>query len=178
MQARNTAAILAITFALTAIVVLTLGAGAASAKKRCVAADTQDLTPTLTAPDWYDAEHTKLCEKPDAGDGGIIEVETVNWTYYATPQGSDRWRSNPDNADYSAKDCEANFRTCGDRIIGDAFWFWDTCGSRGLTGATVARNIRYWADRARANGPGWRVYTFTENGGYPYSCMFSVVQLY
>lgn len=178
MQDRHCGAMLAVALALTAAVALTGETGTAAPKPRCVAADTQDLTPTLTAPDWYDARKTKLCEKPDPGDGDVFIVETVNWTYYATPQGSDRWRSNPDNADYSAKDCETSFRWCGNRIIGDALWFWDTCGSRGLTGATVARNIRYWADRARANGPGWRVYTFTETGGYPYSCAFSVVQLY
>jgi hypothetical protein len=178
MQKRHCGAISAIAFVLTAAVTLTLPGGAAPGTKRCVAPDAQDLTPTLTAPGWYDPRTTTPCVKQKAAGGGNLRIETVNWTYYSTPQGSDRFRSNPDNADYSAKDCETSFRTCGARIIGDAFWFWDTCSSRGLNGPTVARNIRYWADRARANGPGWRVYTFTENGGYPYSCMFSVVQLY
>ena len=121
MQDRHCGAMLAIAFALTTVVALTVGAGTAASKPHCVAADTQDLTPTLTAPDWYDARKTKLCEKPDLGDGDVFVVETVNWTYYATPQGSDRWRSNPDNADYSAKDCETSFRWCGNRIIGALF---------------------------------------------------------
>jgi hypothetical protein len=174
----RTAAIgMAVVLAFLVLIALSVGAGTASAKKRCVAADAEDVTPTTTAPDWYEPGKTKLCEKAVSDDGGI-EIQTVNWVAYVTEHGATRFRSNPDNADYSAKDCELSFRTCGEKIIGDAYWFWDTCSGRGLTGSIVARNIRYWADRARANGPGWRVYTFTETGGYPYSCAFSVVQLY
>jgi hypothetical protein len=68
---------------------------------------------------------------------------------------------------YSAKDCEASYTTCGEKIIMDAAWFYSTCSAQGLTKYEVSRNIQYWADRARANGSNWRVYTFTEAGREP-----------
>jgi len=165
----------------------TLTAGPAFADSRhdesepCVASDTRNVEPTSTAPDWYIPGVTQLC-KPEvtdkSGEGDVL-IPTAYWVYYENPPGYAKWRTTPDNADYSANDCENSYTTCGQKIMGDAPWFYDTCTNiYGLTAAEVAGNIRYWADRARANGPGWRVYTLTEGGGYPYRCEFSVVQLY
>jgi hypothetical protein len=143
----------------------------------CIAPDTKDLTPTLQAPDWYVPGVTKPCNL-NAVDDGIVPF-TAYWVGYAGCGGNcSAWRTTPDNADYSANDCVNSYTTCGTKIIGDAADFYYTChDGRGLSGSQVATNIRYWADRARANGTDWRVYTFTENGGYPYTCEFSVVQL-
>jgi hypothetical protein len=146
---------------------------AASPAAPCVARDTQNLTPTTTAPSWYVAGVTRSCA---AAADPIVSPQTAYWTYF--PYGvSDAWRAVPYNADYSARDCEVSLRTCGQYIIGDASWFWYACSGRGLSGYDVGRNIRYWADRARANGSNWRVYTKTEAGGYPYGCAFSVYAL-
>lgn len=149
-------------------------AGAAK-KDPCVAADTANVEPTLVAPEWYIPGETELCKKTK--EDGSITIFTAYWVFYEPCFGCDRWRTTPDNADYSANDCQSSYTTCGNKIIGDATWFYNTCTARGLSASQVATNIRYWADRARANGTDWRVYTFTETGGYPYSCAFSVVQL-
>ena len=135
-----------------------------------------NLTPTTTAPHWYVPGETKLCRgehgEPDVG------ILTAYWVYYESPPGYPKWRTTPDNADYSANDCIASYTTCGEKIIGDASGFYYYChDGQGLSASQVATNIRYWADRARANGSNWRVYTFAEGGGYPYSCQFSVVAL-
>ena len=54
---------------------------------------------------------------------------------------------------YSANDCVASSTTCGTKIISDANDFYNTCHNvYGLSASQVATNIRYWADRARANG--------------------------
>ena len=152
---------------------LGIHAAPAGSGTRCVAKDTQNLTPTTTAPSWYVPGVTKPCV---AATTQIFSLLTAYWTYF--PYGaSDAWRTIPSNADYSARDCGVSLRTCGQYIIGDATWFWYACSARGLTGADVARNIHYWADRARANGSNWRVYTRTEAGGYPYGCAFSVYAL-
>jgi hypothetical protein len=140
------------------------------ATRHCIARDTVDLTPTLRAPDWYMPGVTPPCvSSPEKGALG----STAYWIEYQYNLAI-RWRTTPQNADYSAKDCEESFTTCGEKIIYDAGWFYSTCTGRGLAKYDVARNIRYWADRARANGPNWRVYTFTETGGNPFSCQFSI----
>jgi hypothetical protein len=160
-----------------ALCVSQLGAHAvaASSAPSCVAKDTQNLAPTTTAPSWYVPGVTKSCSA-GRNQPQPFSLFTAYWTYF--PYGvSDAWRTVPYNADYSARDCEVNLRTCGQYIIGDASWFWYSCSARGLMGSDVARNIRYWADRARANGSSWRVYTKTEAGGYPYGCAFSVYAL-
>lgn len=149
--------------------------GSAKEKPTCVAADSENLEPTATAPDWYVAGVTPLCKKQKE-EGGIT-IFTAYWVFYEPCFGCDRWRTTPDNADYSANDCQSSYTTCGLKIIGDADWFYQSCTGRGLSASQVATNIRYWADRARANGTDWRVYTRTETGGYPYTCQFSVVQL-
>jgi hypothetical protein len=146
---------------------------AASPGAPCVAKDTGNLTPSTTAPPWYVPGVTGPCA---AARDSIVTPQTAYWTFFARGA-SDAWRTVPYNADYSARDCEVNLRTCGQYIIGDASWFWYACSSRGLSGYSVGRNIRYWADRARANGSNWRVYTWTEAGGYPYGCAFSVYAL-
>jgi len=153
------------------------GAGAATSPGTpCVAKDTQNLTPTTRAPAWYVPGVTGPCQ--GNGDGApIVEPNTAHWVYFSAFYPSDAFRTVPYNADYSARDCEVNFRTCGQYIISYAWAFWYSCSGRGLTGYDVARNIRYWADRARANGSNWRVYTRTEAGGYPYGCTFSVYAL-
>jgi hypothetical protein len=140
---------------------------------RCIARDTVDLSPTLKAPDWYAPGVTPLCSSHKEKGARAFTAYWIQYFYTQTT----RWRTTAQNADYSAKDCEDSFTTCGDKIIYDADWFHATCTGRGLTKYDVARNIRYWADRARANGSNWRVYTFTEAGGYPYSCAFSVTAL-
>jgi hypothetical protein len=141
--------------------------------RHCIARDTVDLTPTLRAPDWYVPGATPLCvAAPQKGARG----STAYWIEYGYNLAI-RWRTTPLNADYSAKDCEESFTTCGDKIIYDAGWFYSTCTARGLTKYDVGRNIRYWADRARANGANWRVYTFTETGGNPFSCQFSITAI-
>jgi hypothetical protein len=141
----------------------------------CVATDTENLDPSATAPAWYVPGVTGPCSAP--GDEPLV-LRTATWVYFAHCGGDcDAWRTTPDNADYSANDCQASLGTCGTKIIGDPDWFYNSCVGRGLTASQVATNIRYWADRARANGSNWRVYTFTETGGYPYSCQFSVVAL-
>jgi hypothetical protein len=152
------------------------GGGNGNGNTHCIPPDTKDLTPTLEAPDWYVPGVTKPCN-PNAGAG--IQPFTAYWVGYAGCGGNcSAWRTTPDNADYSASDCINSYTTCGTKIIGDAADFYYTCHDvRGLSASQVATNIRYWADRARANGTGWRVYTFTEYGGYPYTCQFSVVQL-
>jgi hypothetical protein len=139
----------------------------------CVAKDTQNLTPTTTAPSWYVAGAPRPCA---VATDSILSLQTAYWNYFRYGW-SDAWRTVPYNADYSARDCEVSLRTCGQYIIGDASWFWYACSGRGLSGYDVGRNIRYWADRARANGSNWRVYTKTEAGGYPYGCAFSVYAL-
>jgi len=142
----------------------------------CVAKDTQNLTPTTKAPAWYTPGVTGPCQA-DSGSKPIVEPMTAYWVYFSAFYPSDAFRTVPYNADYSARDCEVNFRTCGQYIISYAWAFWYSCSGRGLSGYDVARNIRYWADRARANGSNWRVYTWTEGGGYPYGCAFSVYAL-
>ena len=143
---------------------------------RCIPRDTQDLEPTLTAPSWYVPGVTKPCH--DTSEG-VVEPMTAYWVFFTTCGGwCDAWRTTPDNADYSAKDCEANYQTCGEKITGYPSDFYYMChDAKGLSASQVATNIRYWADRARANGTNWRVYTRTESGGYPYTCEFSVVAL-
>ena len=117
--------------------------------RHCIAPDTTNLTPTYQAPDWYIPGVTKLCD-PNAGSDGI-EPMTAYWVLYQTYPNY-RWRTTPDNADYSANDCIASYTTCGTQIIGDANDFYTTCHDvLGLSASTVATNIRYWADRARAN---------------------------
>src|SRR6266540_3520158 len=140
----------------------------------CIAADTADLTPTLRAPDWYMPGVTPLCS-PRKEKGA--RLFTAYWISYECNFYSTCWRTTPQNADYSAKDCEQSYTTCGEKIIYDAGWFYSTCSGLGLSKYEVARNIRYWADRARANGTNWRVYTFTDAGGNPYGCRFSVTAL-
>ena len=142
----------------------------------CVAKDTQNLTPTTRAPDWYVPGVTGPCQV-DKSATPIVTPTTAYWVYFSAFSPSDAFRTVPYNADYSARDCEVNFRTCGQYIISYAWAFWYSCSGRGLSGYDVARNIRYWADRARANGSNWRVYTRTEAGGYPYGCAFSVYAL-
>jgi hypothetical protein len=141
---------------------------------RCIAPDTTDLAPTLRAPDWYVPGVTPLCSPAREKGARLLTAYWIDYecNFYATC-----WRTTPQNADYSAKDCEESYMTCGAKIIYDAGWFYSTCAGRGLSKYEVARNIRYWADRARANGTNWRVYTFTESGGYPYGCQFSITAL-
>lgn len=141
----------------------------------CIAKDTQNLTPTTRAPDWYVPGVTRPCQEDKSETP--IEPATAYWVYFGAFYPSDAFRTVPYNADYSARDCEVSFRTCGQYIISYAWAFWYSCSGRGLSGYDVARNIRYWADRARANGSNWRVYTWTEAGGYPYGCAFSVYAL-
>jgi len=141
----------------------------------CIPRDTKDLTPTLEAPAWYVPGVTQPCDRNT--DGGI-QPYTAYWVGYAGCGGNcSAWRTTPDNADDSATDCVNSYTTCGTQIIGDANDFYYTCTSMGLSASQVATNIRYWAARAIANGTNWRVYTYTENGGYPYTCQFSVVEL-
>jgi hypothetical protein len=147
---------------------------ATSPTSLCIAKDMQNLSPTTTAPAWYVPGVTGPCTAEPSGP--IVSPQTAHWTFFQRGA-SDAWRTVPYNADYSARDCEVSLRWCGQYIIGDAYWFWWACSGRGLSGYTVARNIRYWADRARANGSNWRVYTWTEGGGYPYGCAFSVYAL-
>lgn len=147
---------------------------AGSRTPRCIAADTTDLTPTAHAPDWYVPGITPLCA-PVREKG--TRLMTAYWIAYECNFYATCWRTTPQNADYSAKDCENSYTTCGEKIIYDAGWFYSTCSGIGLSKYDVARNIRYWADRARANGTNWRVYTFTESGGNPYGCRFSVTAL-
>ena len=151
------------------------GAAATSPSTPCVAKDTQNLTPTTRAPAWYVPGVTGPCQAEIGGT--IIEPQTAYWVYFSAFSPSDAFRTVPYNADYSARDCEVNFRACGQYIIGWAWSFWYSCSGRGLSGYDVARNIRYWADRARANGTNWRVYTWTDGGGYPYGCAFSLYAL-
>jgi hypothetical protein len=141
---------------------------------RCIAPDATDLTPTLRAPDWYVPGVTPLCR--DRKDKGA-RLLTAYWITYECNFYATCWRTNPQNADYSAKDCEASYTACGEKIINDAAWFFSTCSGIGLSKYDVSRNIRYWADRSRANGANWRVYTATDSGGNPYGCRFSVTAL-
>ncbi len=141
---------------------------------RCIGADTINLTPTVRAPDWYAPGFTPLCS-PVRGKGA--RSMTAYWIDYECNFYATCWRTTPLNADYSAKDCEDSYTTCGAKIIFDAGWFYSTCSGIGLSKYDVARNIRYWADRARANGTNWREYTFTDSGGNPYGCRFSVTAL-
>ena len=136
----------------------------------CIARNTSDLRPTLRAPEWYVPGWTPPCS-PSRDKGA--RLLTAGWVFYVYANAW-RWRTTPQNADYSAKDCETSYSTCGAKIIHDAPYFHATCVAYGLTKYEVARNIRYWADRARANGDRWRVFTFSEAGGNPYSCRFSV----
>ena len=161
-----------------ALVALAPGAGVATKPpKNCVPTDGLSLDPTSTAPDWYQPGQTRFCPKGDTAPP-VFEIETAYWVYYESPPGYPKYRTTPDNADYSANDCVASYTTCGTKIIGDANEFHYTCSDiYGLSASQVATNIRYWADRARANGTNWRVYTLFEGGGYPYRCEFSVVAL-
>jgi hypothetical protein len=144
---------------------------------KCVSTDNLSLDPTTTAPDWYQPGVTKFCSKGGTSDP-IVEPATAYWVYYIASSGQERFRTTPDNADYSAQDCIDSYTTCGLKIIGDANDFYTTCHDGfGLSASQVATNIRYWADRARANGTNWRVYTYLESGGYPYSCAFSVAAI-
>jgi hypothetical protein len=145
-----------------------------AAAPRCVLRDTTDLSPTLRAPDWYVPGVTRPCSPIREKGARLL---TAYWADYECNFYATCWRTTPQNADYSAKDCEVSYTTCGAKIIYDAAWFYSTCTGRGLSKGEVARNIRYWADRARANGSNWRVYTFTESGGNPYSCKFSITAL-
>ncbi|HEX9416377.1 MAG TPA: hypothetical protein VF895_06695 [Gaiellaceae bacterium] len=140
----------------------------------CIAKDTTNLTPTSRAPDWYVPGVTPLCSPVKEKGARLLTAYWIDYecNFYATC-----WRTTPQNADYSAKDCEQSYTTCGEKIIYDAGWFYSTCSGLGLSKYEVARNIRYWADRARANGTNWRVYTFTDAGGNPYGCRFSVTAL-
>jgi hypothetical protein len=142
--------------------------------RQCVPRDTVDLTPTSRAPDWYVPGVTPPCI---GGPGKGARGNTAYWIGYECYWYQTCWRTTPLNADYSANDCEASYTTCGEKIIYDPGWFYWTCVGLGLSKYEVARNIRYWADRARANGANWRVYTFTESGGNPYGCRFSIVAL-
>jgi hypothetical protein len=157
--------------------------GSNGATEHCIAPDTTNLTPTFQAPSWYVPGVTTLCDPADAASPTSAPDEivplTATWVFFMACGGTcDAWRTTPDNADYSANDCVASYTTCGTKIIGDASDFYYTChDGLGLSASQVATNIRYWADRARANGSNWRVYTRTESGGYPYTCLFSVVAL-
>jgi hypothetical protein len=168
--------IVSASLALSATVASAGTVAAAGPGSPCVAKDTQNLTPTTRAPAWYVPGVTSLCQ-PSSGGAPIVEPNTAYWVYFSAFSPSDAFRTVPYNADYSARDCEVSFRTCGQYIISYAWAFWYSCSGRGLSGYDVGRNIRYWADRARANGPNWRVYTWTEAGGYPYGCAFSVYAL-
>lgn len=87
------------------------------------------------------------------------------------------FRTTPDNADYQAKVCaRLGLPTCGDYITrGDGEQFAADCLNSGRDAGDVALALRYWADRSRARGVAWRVYTRTERGGYPYTCRFALV---
>ncbi len=63
-----------------------------------------------------------------------------------------KYRTTPDNADYSANDCVvSNMRHQDHQRCDD---FYNTCHNvYGLSASQVATNIRYWADRARATAP-------------------------
>jgi hypothetical protein len=89
------------------------------------------------------------------------------------------FRTTRDNADYQARECiRAGLVRCGDYITrGDGEQFAADCRSIGKDAGDVARDLRYWARRARAQGPEWRVYTRTERGGYPHLCRFGIVRL-
>lgn len=164
-----------VVFALTA---LAPGAEAGTKPpKDCVPTDGLSLEPTRIAPAWYQPGKTHFCPSGDTAPP-VFEIDTAYWVYYESPPGYPKYRTTPDNADYSANDCVASYTTCGTKIISDANDFYNTCHNvYGLSASQVATNIRYWADRARANGTNWRVYTLFEGGGYPYRCEFSVVAL-
>ena len=89
------------------------------------------------------------------------------------------FRTSPANAVDVARVCaRRGLRRCGDFITGgDGQQFASDCARAHRSDSDVARALRYWARRARANGARWRVYTFTAAGGYPYSCRVSVVEL-
>jgi hypothetical protein len=151
------------------------------AAQHCIPRDTTNLTPTLQAPAWYVPGVTPFCDPRVASPTvpTVIVPMTATWVFFMACGGNcDAWRTTPDNAYYSANDCVNSYTTCGTQITGDANDFYDQChNGLGLSASQVATNIRYWADRATANGSNWRVYTRTENGGYPYTCLFSVVAL-
>lgn len=164
---------------LFAVVLFCATAASAGATKppKCVSTESLSLEPTTTAPDWYQPGVTVFCQSGDPGDP-VIEPMTAYWVFYEPQPGYYRYRTTPDNADYSANDCVNSYTTCGQKIIEDENDFYSTChDGKGLSASQVATNIRYWADRARANGTNWRVYTYFEAGGYPYSCAFSVTAI-
>lgn len=115
-----------------------------------------------------------------ATSAGVETITTSHWVTYSCFSAASCSRTTPQNADYTANDCAAyGLVSCGEWIwAGDGAQWAADCAGQGQTASSVATAIRYWADRARANGPGWRVYTWTEGGGYPYRCQFSVWQLY
>jgi len=162
----------AVTSAVAAVLASTALAG--RPKPSCVSTQGLSNQPTTEAPSWYQPGVTQFCgETTDR----TVEPMTAYWVYYEDPPGYPHFRTTPANADYSANDCVNSYTTCGTQIIGDAQFFYESCTAAGLSASTVATNIRYWADRARANGTNWRVYTYEEGGGYPYACKFSVVAL-
>ena len=114
-------------------------------------------------------------------DGGAVGIQTAHWYVWACngePGGCTR--TTPQNADYTANECGpggANSLYCfGEYIWGNGPEFAEYCVND--SPSTIATRMRYWADRARANGPGWRVYTWREGGGNPMACTFSIIQLY
>jgi hypothetical protein len=95
-------------------------------------------------------------------------------------RGAAHWfRTTRDNADYQALEClRRGLVRCGDYITrGDGEQFAADCRSIGKSAADVARDLRYWASRARSKGEPWRVFTRTERGGYPHLCRFGIVEL-
>ena len=99
---------------------------------------------------------------------------------FAFKRSEAQWfRTTPDNADYQAKECRLHgLVRCGDYITrGNGADFAADCRSAGRSAADVARQLRYWAERARRRGSRWRVYTRTERGGYPFVCRFGIVRL-
>src|SRR5205814_407756 len=106
---------------------------------------------------------------------GSAAKATSHWTVYdcfGNPAGCSR--TTPQNADYTANECESyGLAACGEWIwAGDGAQWAADCQGQGKTASSVAAAIRYWANKARANGPGWRVYTWVNGGGYPYVCQF------
>jgi hypothetical protein len=86
------------------------------------------------------------------------------------------FRTTPDNADRQARECEVHGLVgCGEYIArGSATEFAADCLDAKQTEHSVARALRFWARRARAKGPAWRVYTRTERGGFPFTCRFAI----
>src|SRR5262249_48613356 len=72
---------------------------AASPAAPCIAKDTGNLTPSMTAPSWYVPGVTGPCV---AASDPVVSLLTAYWTYFARGA-SDAWRTVPYNADVPAR---------------------------------------------------------------------------